>query len=88
MMAQAYHVRPSALLGLEPADPRAFALDRAVMHFGSSIEQDQEAAEKALPKKASETMRAHVRQRVLDTYLGVDPANTPGRFRDPVVRKG
>jgi hypothetical protein len=84
-MASTLHVRPSELLGVSGTEPRALFLDRAVMYFGRTVEADQEAAEKRLPKKASEGMRQSVRQRVLDQYLGIDSATVPGRFRDPAT---
>lgn len=81
-MCQGYHVRPSDLLRVSDSFV-AFAVDRAVWTFAAAIEQDQEDAVRHLPKNAKETTHNHVRQRVLDSYLGIDPTTTPGRFRDP-----
>lgn len=85
-MAREFRTRPSALLGVADSY-HAFSLDRAVWTFGTAVEADMEAAEKHLPKKASESMRALSRQRVWDSYMGIDTAKTPGRFADPAKAK-
>lgn len=85
-MAKEFRARPSDLLGV--ANPyHAFSLDRAVWTFATAVEADMEAVEKQLPKKASETMKASARQRVWDSYMGIDTAKTPGRFADPAKAK-
>lgn len=81
-MSQAYHVRPSELLDVSNGY-HGFTVDRAVWSFASAIENDQEIETGRLPKNASATMTSHVRQRVLDRYLGIDQATAKGRFRDP-----
>ena len=60
-------------------------VDRAVYVFAMAIEQDQETAVGRLPKDAKEATHQHVRSRVLDAYLGIDSATTPGRYRDPAT---
>ena len=81
-MSQAYRVRPSELLGVTDSF-RAFTVDRAVWMFAAAIERDQDIAAGGLPKTAKQNTIEQVRQRVLDRYLGIDPAKVPGRFRDP-----
>lgn len=81
-MAEAYHARPSAILGV--GDPfAAFCVDRAVLTLVQAIQNDQEVAVGRLPKNAKQATQDMVRQRVLDSYLGIDPAKVKGRFRDP-----
>jgi hypothetical protein len=83
-MSQAYHVRPSAILGITEGLP-AYAVDRAVWTFARAIEAAQEEAVKRLPKKATEALQTSTRTRVLDVFLGVDRA-TAGRYADPAIR--
>lgn len=85
-MAREFRTRPSALLGVADSY-HAFSLDRAVWVFGSAVEAGMDDAEKHLPKKASESMRALTRQRTWDSYMGIDTAKTPGRFADPAKSK-
>lgn len=81
-MAELYHARPSHILGA--SDPfAAFCIDRAVMTLIQAIQHDQEVAVGRLPKNAKQATQDMVRQRVLDSYLGIDPAQVKGRFRDP-----
>lgn len=81
-MSQAYRVRPSQLLGVSDA-VRAYHVDRAVFTFASTVENAQETAVGRLPKNAKEATHAHVRQMVLDKYLGLDAGEAKGRFADP-----
>jgi len=84
-MARAYRVRPSELLGLAD-EAQAFSFDRAVWTFATAVEADMEAAEKRLPKSASEALRSSTRQRVWDSYMGINTATTPGRYADPASK--
>jgi len=86
-MSQAYHCRPSALLGITEGLP-AFGIDRAVWMFAKAVEAEQETAVGRLPKNAKEATQAFVRERVLNTFLGVDVSSGTGRFRDPATRAG
>lgn len=79
-MSQAYHARPSQLLGVSD-DTHAWMVDRAVWTFARAVENDQEVAVGRLPKNAKPSTQDHVRQRILDQYLGIDAA--PGRYADP-----
>lgn len=86
-MSQAYHARPSSILGISEGLP-AFAVDRAVLAFAKNVESEQEVAVGRLPKNAKEATINFTRQRVLDAFLGIDPVAAPGRFRDPATRSG
>lgn len=79
-MGQKLGTRPSALLHV--IDPWvAFCVDRALYTFASHIEADMDDAEARLPKNAKDSAHIRARQRVLDQYLGIDPADQPDRFR-------
>jgi hypothetical protein len=79
-MAQKMTCRPSALLGVVDTWV-AFCTDRAVFTFGSTIENEMDEAENRLPKDAKTAAHTRARQKVLDEYLGVELAETTGRFR-------
>jgi len=81
-MAQSFHARPSDVLGIVDR-VSAFCLDRAIFTFASAIEHDQEVATGRLPKSAKEATHNHVRQRILDAYLGIDTQKAKGRFAAP-----
>jgi hypothetical protein len=84
--SQSIRCRPSELLGI--ADPFvAFSVDRAISTFAADIDHDQEVATGRLPKNAKESTHQHTRQRVLDTYLGIEAATQPGRFKSPGITK-
>lgn len=80
-MSQAYHCRPSSILGITEGLP-AFAVDRAVLTFAKTIEAEQDKAVRNLPKNTSEASIAQRRQAVLDHFLRIDRA-TAGRYADP-----
>lgn len=81
-LAKDLGVRPSAVIGI--ADPfPAFCVDRALWFFSKTIEHEQELAVARLPKNAKDSAHTRARQRVLDKYLGLNQAETPGRFRAP-----
>ena len=79
-MAMKLRCRPSALLGVTDFWV-AFCVDRALFTFGTAVENEMDEAEARLPKNAKEVAHRRARQRVLDEYLGVDPAEQPERFR-------
>lgn len=82
-MAKELGVRPSAVLGLGPADAfTAYCLDRALWLFSRVIEDEQEAAVARLPKTAKESAHTRARQRVIDKYLGIQSSDV-GKFRSP-----
>jgi hypothetical protein len=74
-LARALRVRPSELLGV--SDPlAAFSLDRAVIYWGSTVDEALQNAEaEANNPKAAATKRAMVMNR----YLGIQ------KFRDPAA---
>lgn len=96
-MAKTYRVRPAALLGLERnvADSYlAFAIDRAVWVFGTSIEYDMDQAENhPSMNKATQDQRTAARRAVWDAYCypdgkTVETESAPppkGRFADPML---
>lgn len=86
---------PSADNGLPDAGKAfvAFAFDRAVWTFGSSVDNDMDEAEARLKRGKSnpkaETV-ARARQRVLDNYLNIGKAREvteKGRYRDPALSR-
>jgi hypothetical protein len=84
-MSQSLRSRPSELLGV--SDPFvAYCVDRSIWTFAQTVEKEQNDAETRLPKNAKDATKTHARQRVLDRYLGIETAKTPGRFRDPVAK--
>lgn len=86
-LSQAYHTKPSSILGVTEGLP-AFAIDRAVWTFAREISNAQEVAVGRLPKNAKDATVSYVRDRVLHTFLGLDNADTPGRFKEPTMRRG
>ncbi len=80
-MSQAYHTRPSELLGIDSTH-RAFYLDRQVWAFGSDLEGKMSEAES---KAKSTSQSKAARMRVLNNALA--PSGGVRRFRDPAARK-
>jgi hypothetical protein len=79
-MSQAMRTRPSVLLGVVDSWV-AFCLDRACWVFATEVENEQQTAVNRLPPSAKESAHTRARQRVLDQYLGITPAEQPQRFR-------
>jgi hypothetical protein len=82
-MSQAYHCRPSSILGVTEGLP-AFGIDRATWIFAKNVEAEQEKAVDRLPSNATEASKKLVREHVLDVFLGV--MSRTGRYRDPATR--
>ncbi len=89
-MTQAYHTTASAILRIA-SDPGsthlAFAIDRAVWVFGSTVEDAMDRAQQALGNKAKQPQIQAARNAVLQSVLTTpDEAPRPGQFRDPAAR--
>lgn len=67
----------------------AFAFDRAVWTFGTTVESDMDEAEQRMSRgknKPKADAVARARQRVLDSYIDIGKAREvaeKGRYRDP-----
>lgn len=83
-LAKAYQSRPSDLLGL-PDKVAAYHLDRAVMHFGTQLDEALEkATEQGKRKKPlSAAMRNQKIQETLNRWLGTKEKK---RYRDPMLK--
>ena len=84
-MSQAYKCRPSELLGVTDSLV-AFYTDRAAYTLASEIENEMELATKRLPSNAKEAAHTRARQRILDSYLGIEDSAQPNRFRSPASK--
>jgi hypothetical protein len=80
-MAEAYHCRPSELLGISNK-LHAYFLDRAVFYFGAAIDSDLEASTRTAK---TDMQRQQKRNMVLNRWK-VNAEGAKGRFRDPASR--
>lgn len=84
-MSRSFHTRPSTLLSL--CDPvEAYHLDRAVMHFGSSLESALEQAVKQ-GKRKKPLSESQMRQKIdatLTRWLGTGAIEK--KYRDPAEK--
>lgn len=96
-MSKVYRVRPAELLGIvgsprHDAAFRAWCVDRAVFHFGMTVESAMDEAENTVRsnKKYTDKDVSSARQNVLDTYIPPPPKdpNAPipkGKYADPAM---
>ena len=77
-MSQAMRCRPSAVYGLEPGSLEAYALDSAVVRWGTAF---QAALSEATQEAKTEKAIATARQRVIRRWL---PSER--RYADPAKR--
>lgn len=82
-MAKQWRLSPSQILKATDDEVTAFFLDRAIGTFGAAVEADISTATKAA-KSQQETQQ--IAAATLMKWLGVDPSNTPGLFKDPAKR--
>jgi hypothetical protein len=62
----------------------SFCFDRAVALFASTVTDEMDTAESALPEKASASMRQMTRTNILHVFLGIEPQDpAPGKYREP-----
>lgn len=85
-MATTYHVRPSALAGLEPRSPEAWCLDQAVSIFGNALSDELDSVE-GKNKAVVRAQRQHILDKWLTPVSGDEADSVPkGSFADPALR--
>ncbi len=80
--AKAWKLPPSKLFNLQD-DVTAWCFDRAVFHFGTSVEADIRNATDKCKDAKSANRKA---EQVIRKWIS-EPGDTAGRFRDPLVDK-
>jgi hypothetical protein len=83
-IATRFHTRPSSILGIDHLVD-AYIFDKAVLHFGTTLEEDLEESAKSRGKTADKPeVTKDKKQKRLAVWLNVDEQGKK-QFRDPAV---